>query len=600
MKKIFISAFAACCLSMGAQAQSFDYPTVTQNIPAFPTAEGFGKYATGGRGGKVVTVTNLEDDVTTPPEGSLRWALAQYPGEPITIVFNVSGWIILKDELRVSRTEGVTIAGQTAPGEGITLYPRAFSINGAKNVVVRNMRFRNGSHAWDGSDLIKDAAKVDQALCAENAEHVIFDHCVFGWSAEEIVNNQTSHFQTYQYCLLHEGLYDAGHHKGSARSFACQWGGSQSTFHHNMLAHCHSRSPRIQGARESDYMVYNEFVNNVNYNWGKVNAGYGGENNQKGRYSAHQVNFCNNYWRVGPATIKGTGGTLNFMRPTAGTAVSEWYFNGNYMDTRKDITEDNSKGLVVDGDATKVKFLNEWIVPSKFYPTYKFDVTAYTMKDKMESAEDAYRTVLDRVGCIVRDGIEKRIIEECRDGSATYGGTHWNSGGKYGILDDQTDAEMVKESSGFSTYPDEKRDSRPDGWDTDGDGMPDEWETANGFDPSDAADGNFINAEGYTALEKYLANIMGEEIKGDFGTETSIRVENAVKFDVSVDGSVLTVSSEADVCALHVFDSAGRCRMNEKLTQGTNTFDLSFLSSGVYVVWVTDKGGYRNAEKIRL
>ncbi len=182
------------------QAQEYDYPTATQNIPAFPTAEGFGKFATGGRGGRVVTVTNLEDDPTTPPVGSLRWALAQYPDEPITVVFNCSGWIILKDVLRVTRTAGLTIAGQTAPGEGITLYPRMFSINGAKNIVVRNMRFRTGSHGWDGSDLVKDAELVDQALCAENTEQVIFDHCTFGWSAEEIVNNQCCHFHTFQYC----------------------------------------------------------------------------------------------------------------------------------------------------------------------------------------------------------------------------------------------------------------------------------------------------------------------------------------------------------------------------------------------------------------
>src|SRR5574344_1027370 len=163
-----------CC--MAVEAQTYDFPTATQNIVSFPTAEGFGKFATGGRGGKVVTVTTLADDAVTPPEGSLRWALSQYPDEPITVVFNVSGWIILHDILRITRTAGVTIAGQTAPGEGVTLYPRMFSINGSSNIVVRNVRFRTGSHGWDGADLIKGATLVDQALCAENTQNIIFDH----------------------------------------------------------------------------------------------------------------------------------------------------------------------------------------------------------------------------------------------------------------------------------------------------------------------------------------------------------------------------------------------------------------------------------------
>ena len=137
-------------------------------------------------------------------------------------------------------------------------------------------------------------------------------------------------------------------------------------------------------------------------------------------------------------------------------------------------------------------------------------------------------------------------------------------------------------------------------FDSDGDGMPDEWETANGFDPADASDGNYINAEGYTALEKYLASLMGEEINGEFGTSTSIRTEHAVKFDISVEGSVIKVTSEADVCGMHVFDDMGRCRLTSALTRGENTIDASALGKGVFIVWVTDKDGYRNAKKVML
>lgn len=488
----------------------------TEALIAFPTAEGFGKFASGGRGGHVVTVTNLEDDVDNPPTGSLRWALNQYPDEPITVVFNVSGWIILKDVLQTKRSAGLTIAGQTAPGEGITLYPRMFSINGAKNVIVRNIRVRCGSKSYNGNDLIKDAEKVDQALCAENAENVIFDHCTFGWSAEEILNNQTTHYQTYSYCLLHEGLYDAGHHKGSARSFAAQWGGSQTTMHHNMIAHCASRSPRFQGARDTDYMVYDEYVNNVNFNWGNWGACYGGENNQTGRYSSHEINFCNNYYRQGPATKKNIStSNLKFIRATAGSRVSNWHLSGNYMDGNTDITADNSKGFTVDGDTAMAVLQDEFIVPQKFFVNYEFDWATYTMKDKMQTAEEAYNDVLNNVGCITRDEIEQRIINECKNGTSTYGGS-WKSDGNYGIIDDPSDAEIVVNEDGTTYCSTAKAsETRPDGWDTDGDGMPDSWETAHGLNPN-VADNNSLNDDGYTALEVYINSLMGETMDENF------------------------------------------------------------------------------------
>lgn len=549
MKKLFLSfLLAAFGAIINTNAQSYDFPKAWQATPAFPSAEGFGKFASGGRGGIVVTVTTLEDDAENPITGSLRWAVKQYPNEPITVVFNVSGWIILKDVLRINRSTGITIAGQTAPGEGITIYPRMMSINGAKNVIIRNMRFRNGSKGWDGSDLVKDIqGTLDQAMCAENAENVIFDHCTFGWSAEEIVNNQTSHLQTYQYCILHEGLYDAGHHKGSARSFGCQWGGGQSTFHHNMLIHNYSRSPRIQGARKSagDIVVYNEFLNNVIYNWGRQGAAYGGENDQDGAYSGHQVNYCNNYYKPGPATKRAitNPASYRFMSPSHATMVAEWHFSGNYMEGNATITADNNKG-VVNENPTLIKLLDHWLVPEVFYPGYRFDYEKYTYKDKMQTAEEAYQDVLAKVGCLTRDNIEKRLIKECTDGTATYGGTLGN-GGIYGIIDDPLDAEMEKNANGSYYFPGEKKDIRPAGWDTDGDGMPDAWEDANGFDKNNAADGNYVNAEGYTALEKYLAELMGETIDGTFTAPD--RFFRIVAKDGS--GEFTSVQAAVDACA---------------------------------------------------
>ena len=157
---------------LGAFSQDFDYPTAIQNIPAFPTAEGFGKFATGGRGGKVVTVTTLEDDTLNTSPGSLRWAVNQYPNEPITIVFNVSGHIRLKKILSIRRTAGVTIAGQTAPGEGICISGHKVLLGFSENMIIRNMRFRCGI----GTDETGSAVG-DQTLGAENIANVIIDHC---------------------------------------------------------------------------------------------------------------------------------------------------------------------------------------------------------------------------------------------------------------------------------------------------------------------------------------------------------------------------------------------------------------------------------------
>lgn len=498
----------------------------TVKLTAFPTAMGFGKYASGGRGGKVAVVTNLDDDGDTGNSsaggnipGSLRWALKQYPGEPLTVVFNVSGWIKLHAPLKVKR-DNLTIAGQTAPGEGITLYPRGFSINGSKNVIIRNIRSRCSSKGYNGDDVIKDASLVDQAFNAENAENVIVDHCTFGWSAEEVVNNQTSHYQTYSYCMVHEPLYDAGHHKGSARGFGAQWGGSQTTMHHNLMAHCNSRSPRFQGARDSDYIVYDEWMNNVNYNWGGWGACYGGENNQTGRYSGHEINFCNNYYQPGPATKDAVSASnAKYIRATAGSAVSNWFLSGNVYNGNATVTADNSKGFAIDGSSDKVKLMSEFIIPNNFFINYEFDWADFTIKEKIQSATDAFSDVVANVGCIVRDGIETRICNETKNGTASHGGSYRNNMANSGIIDDPSDLtdEMTVESNGYISYKFEKKDARSADYDTDNDGIADAWERTHGLTVG-IDDHNYVNSEGYTALEVFCNSLMGEVMDASFTT----------------------------------------------------------------------------------
>jgi pectate lyase len=607
--KIMIIAFAVFCICPKVQAQEdskgtivtdgFAFPTVTQNIPAFPTAVGFGKYATGGRGGRVVTVTNLLDDVSDPPAGSLRWAVNQYPGEPLTVVFNVSGWIMLKDILRVTHKGGITIAGQTSPGEGITLYPRELSFNAAENVIVRNIRVRCGSHSWNGTDIINGATIVDQALCTENTIQLIIDHCSFGWSAEEIITNTNSHFQTYSYNLIHEGLYDAGHHKG-ARSYGVCWGGSQSTFSHNMLTNCNSRSPRFNAAIDYDYMTYYEFVNNVNYNWGRYNSCYGGEcKSTSKRFYAYEANLLNNYWKPGPATKKSVADkNLYFFTQSEGTHPSYWYVHGNIMDGNSEKSADNSKGVTMSSTGVLVDTM---LVPHRFLTAsdgtdYSFDVKAYTLAGTMQTADDAYQDVLGKVGCIHRDSIERRLVRECREGTSTFIG----SLGSPGILDDPDQAEVTMNADG-TTYCRVAEESltRADGWDSDGDGMPDAWETANGFDKGNSSDGNYINAEGYTALEKYLCELMGEQINGPFGSPNDIRAKHTLQFGWQLNGNTLNVKSEG-LRHVHLFSTNGICVAEETSVSGSVSISVGGIAKGVYILWATDSQGNRNAVKITL
>ena len=239
--KHFLLALLLAAAPLAAQSQ----------LPAFPGAEGFGRYTSGGRGGQVVYVTSLADS----GEGSLRWAVQQYPGEPLTVLFAVTGEIRLLSDLRIKR-DNYTIAGQSAPGLGIVITHNKVNFGGSRNFIVRNIRFRIG-HSDAQGNLI-----TQNAVGAENCEQFIFDHCDFGWSTEENMNTYDSHFITVQYCIVHEGLNRSGHPKGD-RGYGCQWGGSPATYHHNLLVNNNKRACRFNGAQSNDYVVYLDYINNV-------------------------------------------------------------------------------------------------------------------------------------------------------------------------------------------------------------------------------------------------------------------------------------------------------------------------------------------------
>ncbi len=556
-------------------------------LTAFPTAEGFGKYATGGRGGEVVKVTSLADDSS---EGTLRWAFNQHKGKPITIVFEVSGEIALSSDLRINRANW-TLAGQTAPGEGVVITHNKMNFGGSQNFIVRNMRFRIGQKDKAGNILAQNA------VGAENCANFIFDHCSFGWSVEENMNTADSHFLTVQYSMVHEGLLNAGHSKG-ARGYGCQWGGSPATYHHNLLAHNSSRSPRINGARGEDFVVFLEYINNVNYNYGSRGGCYGGENTANiqeynGLNSAHDCNFINNYYKAGPYsnTSRVTFVNSSYARSGATSwAPAKWYVAGNVADRFPSATADNWTAM--EAEVYKLSDIrsDQRIVTQT--PYYKYTRAAliglYVPEDYMlydiDSADDAFADVVAHAGTINRDKVEARIAAEVAAGTATYGG---KAGAGKGIIDTEADAEGFFAYSTDYTVP----------VDTDGDGMPDEWESANGLDPL-TADNNLVNSQGYTALEVYLASIMGEPMLTDFGTDgiAAIVNDSGARYDAA--STSVRVNSDAIGGTIIVYSPEGRIVAISEIV--SEEVSLSSLPAGLYLVKVESPAIAPAILKIRL
>jgi hypothetical protein len=443
----------------------FHESIIAQQI-AFPGAEGFGKYATGGRGGKVVAVTNLNDK----GEGSFRHALEQYPGEALTVIFRVSGIIELESNIVIKRTN-LTIAGQTAPGDGICLKNYSFIVNGASakgnhgNIIIRFIRSRPG-----GTD-----KKGLYGFDMENCHDVIVDHCSFSWANEECAAMYDTKNTSVQWCIVSEGLYRAGHMKGN-RSYGGVWGGQYASYHHNLIAHLNTRAVRFNGARAHDTIALVDYRNNVIYNWGNANACYGGEVNITGGVS--QVNIVNNYYKPGPAAPAEVKFVHASYQKENSKGTGQWYLNGNIMEGDNSLTKKNSKGLD----------LSEAGHPKNAEVNVPFAVSS-PLAD--QSAKDAYEDVLKYAGAILpkRDKVDERIISETKTGTAIGKGVF----GKPGIID----LPIV-----VGGWPEYKTLAAPT--DTDEDGMPDEWEKKNGLNTNDASDRNKLNKNGYTMLEMYL------------------------------------------------------------------------------------------------
>ncbi len=414
---------------------------------AFPTAEGCGKYTSGGRGGKVIYVTNLQD----AGKGSFRNAIAQKGAR--TIVFSVDGTIELKSKL-VIENDSITIAGQSAPGDGICLkgYPLYIKAN---NVIIRYIRARMG-------DINKIA---DDAMGGRGIENLMIDHCSISWSVDECLSVYRAKNISVQWCMITHSLSQSTHSKGS-HGFGGIWGGTNASFHHNLLAHHSSRNPRFA----SDGYGPVDFTNNLVFNWG-YKAAYGGGRNGK-------INFVANYYKPGPASSEKVYAT--FYEP-AEDGTTSLFISGNIMVGNDAVTQNNYLGV-----GTKK-------------PLVKMDAPFEVIKIKEDKPEIAYEKILKDAGCSLnRDSYDCRIIREVSTGKVSGGETF--GGGNKGIIDSQEEV---------GGWPELKK-GMPE-IDRDKDGMPDEWEKEHGLNPESALDANLYSlTKNYTNVEVYLNAVINK------------------------------------------------------------------------------------------
>lgn len=445
---------------------------------AFPGAEGYGRYAIGGRGGTVYHVTSLDDDVDNPAEGTFRYGITKVKG-PRTIVFDVCGYITLKGRLTCSDPY-VTVAGQTAPGEGITF--RGAPLGFASDGITRFIRsYRGYAGTKDGPSTVEQNKGLDGIGMAGN-DNSILDHCSISWTTDEGFSSRNAKNITLQRTMISEALNCADHpnySSGTCHGYAATIGSGQGygvgSFHHNLLAHCEGRNWSLSGGLDGSgyYDGAHDVFNNVVYNWGK-RATDGG---------THELNFVNNYYKMGPATTQ----TLLLRHQFEGTGKGSQaaYVSGNVrVATNGTMTR----------DAENVTYKYELSGGQQLTWKPWNDKPFFESLAVIETAEAAYRNVLSDVGCNLPllNSHDRRMVTETYNGTTS---TVGSKTGKRGLIDREWDAE------GYVAI---EELARPDDFDTDKDGMPDWWERLNGLDPNVPDNNTDADGDGYTALEDYL------------------------------------------------------------------------------------------------
>ena len=491
--------------------------------PAFPGAEGHGRYVTGGRGGEVRHVTNLNDK----GEGSLRAAVNG--SNKKIVVFDISGIIALESDLVIGAN--TTIEGQTAPAPGITV--RYQTVRPSDNNIIRFLRIRRGEE--------KDVNDGADATWQRQKDGIVLDHCSFSWSIDEIASFYDNQHFTMQWCTLGEALANPGHSKGE-HSYGGIWGGKGASFHHNFLCHMQNRVPRFCGARYNwdkyDTEKYAnsiqaeivDFRNCVMYNWGGGNGCYGGT-------GGGNINIVNNYYKAGPATNNKTRVTQISVATSSNASGSDfmgycsrYYINGNYVTAAGNKAENYDwQGVIYDAGTSIID--GEHYIPDTKHMygesikyrknskdedcvIIKLDNEVETGKVTTHSAQNAYQQVLTYAGAsLYRDDVDARYMKEAADGTTTYTGSAEKTGDGKAIAHRPGIIDFVKDQGEYTL----ESNGRPDNFDTDSDGMPDAWETANGLDPqsNDAAEYTLDKHGFYTNVEVYCNSLVEEIMKAE-------------------------------------------------------------------------------------
>ena len=542
------------------------------SLPAFPGAEGAGKYTTGGRGSTsapttVLEVTNLNDSGA----GSLRQALSgTYASR--TVVFRVCGTIHLVTQLSIPAN--TTLAGQTAPGDGICVADKQSNVRG-NNVIVRFMRFRLGDQ-YQNLGMVNGSGDEDAFDSIGGYTGLVVDHCTFSWGDDESFTCYKGDQTTLQWNLISEGLnysyhFETGDTDFERHGYGGIWGGRHASFHHNLLAHLQGRNPRFDGSRNLSPNTAGqenaEFVNNVLYDWGAytVNGGEGGN-----------YNLLSNYYKYGPSTSANTSVGVavksmiaNPYKQTSSPVLpyGQYYITGNYVDNSAFVTNHNWRGVAMNGGTMADTVQSKVLVP--------FTISANALPT--QTAQAAYTAVLAGVGCVLptRDPIDTRIIQEVQNrtgsiidvqGGYPHGTPYSTSQVAWQVLNCNTAAPV----------------------DTDHDGMPDTYELANGLNPNDPADRATLAANGYPNLENYLNILVASTV---LGTQKAVANADllAVYPNPAQAGQTFTVQHPLQAGAagtLSIYSFEGRLVAQVPATAGARqtVLDVSHLAAGNYLL----------------
>ena len=569
-----------------------------EQAPAFPGAEGHGRYVMGGREGEIRIVTSLTDDGKTTTKGTLRWAV-NGSGKKI-VVFNVGGVIALKKELTIGAN--TTILGQTAPYPGITLRYYTVRPNG-NNIIMRFIRIRRGEE--------KDINDGADATWARNFKGMILDHCSFSWSIDEIASYYDNRNFTMQWCTIGEALANPGHSKGE-HSYGGIWGGKDASFHHNFLCHMQNRVPRFCGARYNwsgyDNTKYSnaiqaenvDFRNCVMYNWGNGNGCYGGT-------GGGNINIVNNYYKAGPATVNKTRVT-QISVATDGNAdgspfmgyCARYYINGNYVTAASSPENYDWKGVIYDDGTYTIN--GEEYCPDADHMygedveyvkngsgvdcvKIKLDEPIATGEVTTHTAQTAYEKVLVNVGAsLYRDAVDERYMQEAANGTTTYTGSATKTGDGKTIQHRPGIIDFVKDQGEYLL----ESTSREAGFDSDGDGIPNDWEVANGLNPNDVADGKTYTLDTekgwYTNLEVYANSLVEDIMKAGNADAISSVDEYYPVYQKPTAISAVTGSSA--VVSTTYYDLQGR--------------QLSTPQAGINICVTTYADGHKSTKKIKI